>query len=33
MDLASRLVNLWVDETVDESYVRLVQSTAQAILS
>ena len=32
VELASRLVNLWVDETVDESYVRLVHSTAQAVL-
>jgi dTDP-4-amino-4,6-dideoxygalactose transaminase len=31
--LSSRLVNLWVDENVDESYLRLVWSTAQALFS
>ncbi len=30
-DLASCLVNLWVDETMDESYALLVRSTAQAL--
>jgi dTDP-4-amino-4,6-dideoxygalactose transaminase len=30
-ELAVRLVNLWVDETVTDSYLRLVRSTAQAL--
>jgi len=30
-ELARRLVNLWVDESVDDSYLRLAQTAAQAL--
>lgn len=33
VQLASRLVNLWVDEKVDQSYLNLVRSVAQAAVS